>query len=160
MIVLLLLACGHDEPAAEAVAPDAGVWEVEFARRYDGDCRLADMQTGRLVAERWEIEDAPHGFRVTMPDGFLYFCGLDGDAFLCQLGTVSVLYYATDGDGTEVVTRTITGAVTDARSFAGVYAIEAACDGAAACPEIGQMYGEDFTYPCTAEAAITGAWTE
>ena len=151
-----LLACGTpaaDNAAATIVVPTEGPWTVHWAQTYGGDCVLAEMDTRQPADIGWRLELEANGF--TFYDEFDYpvGCDLEEGVFVCYLGTYPIEW---DGyDARESITTQIDGAFDSPDSFAGTYSIHADCDGGD-CGLIRTQYGDDFHYPCTALADMTG----
>lgn len=159
-MIWLILACQADDPekappAETAIVPAEGTWAIAIAATYEGDCALEDMSTRQPEVLYWELELEASSFTFYDDTGYPMGCTQTGDDFVCPLGSYYIDY--TPSDAVEGVTSDIFGTFTTATTLTGTYEIAAECWGAD-CTALGQLYGADFTYPCTAVAPYTGTW--
>lgn len=162
--LVLVIACAGPDPAgkgpgapAPELTPAEGPWTLAWAEEYGGDCALDDMDTRQPASVEWALELESNGFTFYDETGYPVGCDLVAGSFDCSLGTYSVGYTDSGLDAVETITTEILGTFLSETAMEAIYAIRAACQGAD-CGLVGESYGRDFTYPCSAEAGIVGEW--
>lgn len=156
--MLLLLACvtsEKDPQGEEPFLPGEGAWWFSWSDTLTGDCKLADMESRQPTEpEEWGLELEANGFTFYDQYGYPVGCDLDDQDFACSEGGYGVKYKG--WDAVEYITSGLDGTFGDEENVEGGYWITAECAGSE-CAEIGPlMYGDEFTYPCTAIAEFTG----
>jgi len=156
MILLLALACHHeasDSATPEAFAPTLGVWTAHIDATWGGDCALEDDHTWQEADQRWVLDEYRDGFAVRDETGYWYPCTLDDHDFLCELPVIDDDLSSLGLDVHATYTPTWGGAFSDEAHLSGLYSVAAVCEGED-CDQL-TGYGEDFQFPCTAEAGLS-----
>lgn len=137
-------------------APTLGPWSAQFGATWEGDCALEDPQTHEAPTQLWQVDDDyRYGFSVMDEEGYWYGCTLEATAFVCALPIIADDFTSLGYDVHATYTPTWEGEFTDSSALAGVYRLEAECEGEDC--DLLDGYGKRFEFPCAVETPIVAS---